>query len=127
MSAVDDDIGAYLAANGQSAGLVYGGLDSSPAAQVAVVPGAGRPPEWTHNQAGTAINKPSVQVLVRAADYRTARDRANAIHALLQLTTVTIGSTVYHRVWPIGSPAPLGPDDNGWFIFSVNFITDQKQ
>lgn len=119
MSEILDVIGSAL----QTAGVGTLGstifLSRSPASPDAVVTiyetGAGYPLYTQGNTSGAALIVANIQVVARATreDYQAARSKiTDAIAALEALSNSTISGIVILRVEQVGTPSPLGLDDN---------------
>ena len=119
MSEILDVIGSAL----QTAGVGTLGstifLSRSPASPDAVVTiyetGAGYPLYTQWNTSGAALIVANIQVVARATreDYQAARSKiTDAIAALEALSNSTISGIVILRVEQVGTPSPLGLDDN---------------
>lgn len=127
MSTVLEAIGNYLQAQGhgtQGTDIFLGRMPTSPDACIAVYEYGGAAPLFTFGSAATAVDRPSIQVMCRAArdDYPAARNKAKDIRSLLgAITNTTLSSIAILRVEPIGSVNPLGPDENDRPLVTVNF------
>lgn len=127
MATILEALGNYLQA--QSVGtlgtnLFLSTMPESPDFLIAVYETSGENPMFTMGAAATAIDRPSVQVLVRGArgDYVTARDTAYTIRGLLgALTNTTLSGVNVMRVEPQGWLLPLGDDENARPVISQNF------
>jgi len=119
VSEILDVIGSAL----QSAGVGTLGstifLSRSPASPDAAVTiyetGAGYPLYTQGSTSGAALIVSNVQVVARAAreDYQSARSKiTDATAALEALSNSTISGIVVLRVEQVGTPSPLGLDDN---------------
>lgn len=78
----------------------------------------------TLSSASIALNRPSLQVMVKgvADDYQNPRTRIVAIQNLLQqITNQTLGGIYFVRVRPTSSILSLGQDDRLRWSFSCNF------
>jgi hypothetical protein len=86
-----------------------------------VVAYGGELPDETHDDGGTAIDRPRVQVVVHAATTAAAEARAQQCQrALSQVTNRLIDGTRYLRVVPIQPPFDLGPDATGRARWAFN-------
>lgn len=89
--------------------------DSAPAdcARVVVLPGG---------QADREVNRPSLQIVVRASHPATAENKAWEIQNLLQnKTNFTVGSVRVIVCRALSAPLYMGPDANGRVEYSLNF------
>lgn len=99
-------------------------LPESPDACVAVLEYQGVPPMFTLGTGGIQVDRPSVQLQVRAGrdDYLAARDKANNMRILLStIANQTIDGLRILRIEPSGSVLPVGVDDNHRPLITVNF------
>lgn len=119
MSEILDAIGSAL----QTAGVGTLGssifLSRSPASPDAVVTiyetGAGYPLYTQGSTVGAALTVANIQVVARGAreDYQAARTKITATTAALEaLSNSTISDILILRVEQVGTPSPLGLDDN---------------
>jgi hypothetical protein len=119
MTEILDAVGTAL----QSAGIGTLGssifLSRSPASPDAVVTvyetGAGYPLYTQGSTSGAALIVANIQVVARASreDYQAARTKiANVTAALEALSNSTISGILILRVEQVGTPSPLGLDDN---------------
>lgn len=116
------DVKELLVANGQGASLWMGRLPDSPAAAVALLPQAGRAPEFVHDKPGIAIDRPSLQVLVRDPIFDTAYARACAIRELLsRFVNGDLGGTTYLRFEPLGGVVLLERDAKDWTVVTATY------
>lgn len=122
-----ESVGDYLQAQGQGTlgtNLFLAILPESPDVCVCVYETPGLAPHLTMGTAATAVDQPGLQVITRAArgDYPAARDKAHAIRALLGAVTETSISGIHIlRISPDSSLLPMGEDENGRPMVSVNF------
>jgi hypothetical protein len=115
-----ENLATYLTAQGYVGGATgwsysIGRVLAEPDQLVTLSRFAGRFPD-----PGTGLERPGVQIRVRAADYATAEAKALALLRGLQLRppgTIT-GVRYMHAE---AGPIPLGEDENGRPEFSVNF------
>jgi minor capsid protein len=126
------DLGTKL----QAAGLgvqgttIFGSLNAIiPAGAgpfVHLVEYGGAPPGETHDDPGTAIDRPRVQVSVHAASYAVADAHAQACHReLSRIVNALINSTFYVRVVPLQQPFDLGPDASNRATVAFNVACDK--
>ena len=120
-------VGDYLQTSGQGTlgtSLFLSMMPETPDTLVAVYENSGDPPQFTMGAAAWAIDRPTLQVICRATrgDYPTARDKAEAIRALLgAVTEQTLSGINVMRIQPTGSVVPMGEDENLRPMISVNF------
>ncbi len=118
-------VGAYLASNGHGTlgtSLFLALMPDTPDTMRCVYESPGYAPEMTLGNAATAIDKPGLQVTCRAPGYAAARDDAQAIRALLGAVANTALSGVnVLRIAPVGSVTPIGEDEKGRHLVTVNF------
>lgn len=120
-------VGDYLAAQGQGTqgtSLFLGRMPDQPDVCVCVYEYEGAAPLDTMGGGAFAVDRPRVQVLVRAArdDYPTGRDKALTIRSLLgAVAGQTLSGVSVLRLRPLGGVNPLGPDEKDRPLFSVNF------
>lgn len=120
-------VGDYLQAQAQGTqgtNLFLAVMPESPDVVTCVYETAGFAPQFTMGSAALAVDQPGLQVICRAArgDYPGARDKADAIRRLLGAVTETTLSGVHVlRISPDGGILPMGEDDNGRPMVSVNF------
>lgn len=120
-------VGDYL----QSAALGTLGSDlflavmpTAPDTVVCVYETPGFAPQATMGSAGWAVDQPGLQVICRAerGDYPGARNAAEAIReALSELIEQTVSGVHIMRISPDGGVLPIGDDENGRPLVSVNF------
>lgn len=72
--------------------------------------------------------QPTFQILSRGAKQGSGSDvydTLRSIHVFLmqQPSLITISGTDYLGFWPVSAIAGLGRDDNGRFIYSMNYFT----
>lgn len=118
------DLRDYLA-SGQTATVMAGYLPTEPARAVAVRETGGMPSVHTMSSGpGLAYaERPTVQVLSRAATYEaTAQIAANVHHLLDGLRPRTINGTAYEWAEALQQPFELERDDNGRIIFACNYL-----
>lgn len=103
--------------------LFGGDMPPSPIQCVAVYESSSAPPiELMGPTNPPPLERPRIQVLVRAADYSTGRALADTVwRALSKISNQTIGSTRYLRVAAVDSPTFIERDENHRPIFSTNF------
>lgn len=121
-------VGDYLAANGHGTlgtNLFLAVMPDAPDVTVCVYETAGvGGPVFTLGDGGIVADRPGLQVICRGerGDYPTPRDRAEAIRALLSaVTDVTVSGVNIMRIQPSGSLLPMGEDELGRPMVSVNF------
>jgi hypothetical protein len=99
-------------------------MPESPDVCIAVMEYSGVTPMFTQGTGGIQVDKPSLQLQVRAGrdDYLTARDNANNARILLSsVANQTIAGLRILRIEPNGSILPVGVDDNHRPLITVNF------
>lgn len=127
MSTILEAVGDYLQAQGQGTlgtSLFLAVMPESPDALVAVYENSGLSPMETMGSAAWAVDQPELQVIARGArgDYPGARNRANTIRGILAAVTETSISGIHiMRIRAEGSVLPMGEDENGRPMVSVNF------
>jgi len=118
-------VGTLLASSGHGTlgtNLFLGAMPSTPDTMVCVYESPGYAPDMTLGAAATAIDRPGLQVTCRAPGYVAARDKAVAIRTLLgALANTTLSGVSVLRVAPSGSVTPIGEDENGRHVVTVNF------
>jgi hypothetical protein len=120
-----DEIGAFLEAAGIGAvgqviflgGIPVGAKDEA----VVIRETSGLKPEFVHGQNAVAIDKPSLQVVVRDPSFEEARSRMKAVaDALTGVANQTLSGVRYLRIRPVqSSPIDLGPDQNHRFQLAM--------
>ena len=127
MSTILETVGSYLqtgAFGTAGTNMFYGVLPESPDACIGVFEYEGLTPMFTMGTAGIMVDKPAVQILVRATrdDYVTGRDKADNIRRFLSsVSNTTLSGIRVLRIEPTGSVNPLGVDKNSRPLFSANF------
>lgn len=127
MATILEAVGDYLAANGHGTlgtDLFLAVMPESPDVMVTVYETGGVAPLQTMGSAAWAIDRPTIQVIARASrgDYPAARDKADAIRALLGAVAMqTLSGINVMRMQPSGSVIPMGEDENRRPMVSVNF------
>lgn len=127
MSTILEAVGDYLQAQGQGTlgtNLFLAMMPETPDALVCVYEGPGIAPLETMGSAAFAVDQPGLQVITRGArgDYPGARDKARAVRSLLAAVTETTLSGVHvMRISADGSLLPMGEDQNGRPMVSMNF------
>ena len=120
-------VGDYLQAQTQGTlgvSLFLGMMPESPDACVCVYETSGLAPMLTMGSAAFAVDQPGLQVITRGArgDYPGARNRAVTIRGLLAAVTETTLSGIHiMRISADGSLLPMGEDQNGRPMVSMNF------
>lgn len=120
-------VGDYLQAQGQGtlgATLFLGVMPESPDACVCVYEGPGLSPMETMGAGAFAVDQPGLQVISRGVrgDYPGARDKARAVRLLLAAVIETSLSGLHvMRISADGSLLPMGEDQNGRPMISMNF------
>jgi hypothetical protein len=120
-------VGTHLASNGHGTlgtNLFLAVMPDSPDVMTCVYETGGSPPDQVMGSSAWAIDRPSLQIIVRAGqgDYPTARDEAAAIRLLLSgITDQTLSGINVMRILPSGGLLPLGEDPLGRPMVSFNF------
>lgn len=69
-----------------------------------------------------ALERPGLQVRVRASGYSTAAALAGDVwQALAKVSNDTLSGTLYQRVMPLQSPFAFDRDDRDRMVFAANF------
>ena len=127
MSTILEAVGDYLAAQGEGTlgtNLFLAMMPESPDACVCVYESQGYAPMMTMGPAAFAVEQPGLQVITRAArgNYPAARDKAKAVRLLMAgITETTISGIHIMRISADGSFLPMGEDQNGRPMISMNF------
>lgn len=128
MSYLADDIADYLATQncGTVATDIYTGrLPDTPDACLAVIERPGAPPLMTLTGGTLAelkIDRPMIQIRIRATSYNTGQVLAHKVFKALQgLTEVTLGGSLIHLMEAVQSPAHIGLDEKQRDEWSQNF------
>ena len=122
-----DAVGDYLQAQGVGtlgSDLFLAVMPESPDACVCVYETTGYSPEETMGAGAFAVDRPGLQVICRAGlgDYPAARDKAVTVRGLLAgIVEQTLSGVHVLRVSASGSMQPMGEDQNGRPMVSVNF------
>lgn len=125
MNAPSDDIAQYLAAQGvgtfaaTSGWAIYFAKEpQAPDSCVTVYDTSGDSPD-----PDSAFWRPSVQVRIRANDYRDAYAKVEDVVNTLTVNAISFaqGGTKYVGAFQFGSPQFIGFDDNDRAIVVVNF------
>jgi hypothetical protein len=99
--------------------IFAGQLPPSPDTAIAVILFGGGPPLATFGEP-LAIQRPTVQILVRGATYETGRDKVEIAYRLLS----ALHNVLIDDVWYMGCnalpPSFIGADANGRAMFSMN-------
>jgi hypothetical protein len=111
-------VGSYIDTNTAAliagTNLFYGKMPETPDLCVAVYEYTGTPPHETMGSSAFVIDRPSIQVVVRAGrdDYPSARNLAQDLRILLAaVTDTTISGLRVLRLASTGSVVSLGTDD----------------
>lgn len=127
MSTFLESVGDYLQSQSQGTlgtNIFLGVMPESPDACVCVYEGPGIAPIETMGSAAFAVDQPGLQVISRGArgDYPGARNKARTIRGLLAaITETTISGIHIMRISADGSLLPMGEDQNGRPMISMNF------
>jgi hypothetical protein len=106
--------------------LYIGLMPSSPDVCVALYEYAGEPPLEVLRDNGATLERPSVQVMVRASrnDYPTARNLIkNVRDSLTGITDETISGVRFLRVNQNSAINSVGTDENDRPIFTLSLLT----
>lgn len=118
MATVLEAVGTYIDTN--SADLTLGTnlflskMPEKPDFCVAVFEYEGLPPIETFGPNGFSVDRPSLQIMVRATrdDYVTARDKAVTLRTLISaISNNTLSSIGILRIASMGSIMPIGVDE----------------
>ena len=111
-------VGTYIDSNSGDltigTNLFLSKMPNSPDYCVTVYEYSGIAPIETFGATAFEIDRPSLQIVVRATrdDYVTARDKAQTLQTLIcALTNVSVSGVTVLRVKSAGSVLPLGVDD----------------
>lgn len=127
MATVLESVGDYLQAQGQGTlgtDLFLAMMPEAPDVLTCVYETQGYAPMETMGAAAFAVDRPGLQVITRASrgDYPTARDRADAVRDLLSaVVEQTLSGIHVLRISASGSVLPMGEDQNGRPMLSINF------
>jgi hypothetical protein len=76
---------------------------------------------------GQEINRPQIQILLRARDYNLGWNNINdGVNYLLKLHRREFGAYFYWGFDQTGDIMSLGPDDRGLFMFSANLYLHRQ-
>lgn len=113
---VTSELSAYLEGQGigtRGTDLFEGRIPDEPIACVGIIEYGGFPPDYIHEQAMVAYERPTVQILVRAATYALGRAKAEAAYkAIGAILNTTLSGTRYLKATPLQSPFLLDRDAN---------------
>jgi hypothetical protein len=127
MSTFLEALGDYLQTQSQGTlgtNLFLGVMPESPDAVVCLYEGPGLAPMETMGVSAFAVDQPGLQVISRGlrGDYPGARDKARTVRGLLAaITETTISGIHIMRVSADGALLPMGEDQNGRPMISMNF------
>ena len=111
-----DEIGAHLQANGHGgigADLFLSLLPNAPDDVVSLHEYPGEPPTHVKGRRGAVHESPRFQVVSCSKSYGKAREKAEAIHRLLDGFAGELGGVGYGRIAALTSPFFLSRDDAG--------------
>lgn len=118
MPTVLEAIGSHIDTNASDltlgTNLFLSKMPEAPDLCVAIFEFEGLPPIETFGESGFIVERPSVQVMVRAGreDYVTARDKAVTLRNLIsQISNTSLSGVDILRVASVGSVMPLGTDE----------------
>lgn len=126
-SLAEEDLSGFLVAEG--IGFVDGGnlfryaLADEPDKQLALIPYGGPQPEEGFGVQGIHYDKGRMQVMARAGIGKRKEAFAlvyAAYYAFPKISVQVLGSTLYHRVWPVQRPTAMGEDANHRPLVSFN-------
>lgn len=123
-----DDIATYLEGLGVGTEIHRGGLWDSPAEAMGVEDYPGLGPQYVHDAALPAFERPHFQVRTRGTpgDYDTPHDAAYAAWRALSVHDTVINGTKYISIEPLASPFKIGVDGNDRVLFVANFTTRRE-
>ncbi len=105
--------------------LFIGRMPAKPKKVVVIIDTHGFSPDLGLDSVG--YERPNVQIVVRDTDYSVglslAQDIKDSLHGRAQQTW---NGTLYSVITCLGSPAPLGWDENGLISFSINFNLQRR-
>lgn len=117
MASVLEALGAFIDTNRGDltigTNLFLSKMPDTPDVCVCIYETQGSAPVLTFGSTAIQVDKPNVQISVRAArdDYATARDLAQALRTLVSgITNETASNVLIMRAEPTGSFYPLGVD-----------------
>ena len=117
MASVLEAVGAYIDSNRGDltigTNLFLSKMPDTPDVCVCIYETQGNAPVMTFGSTAIQVDRPNVQISVRASrdDYATARDLAQALRTLVAgMVNVTASSVLIMRAEPTGSFYPLGVD-----------------
>ncbi len=95
-------------------------LPNRPDEAIAIREYAGPPPIHHKTAQEPALRRPRFQVVVRSSGYGAARTRAHSAYNALSGFTGTIDGA-YYSIRALQEPFPLGADESGRHMWTVNF------
>ncbi len=95
-------------------------LPDRPDEVIAVREYPGSPPIHVKGSQKPALERPRVQVVARAGGFSVARARAHSAYDALSGFSGPVGG-VHYSIRALQSPVPLGVDESGRNLWSVNF------
>ena len=95
-------------------------LADRPDEAIAVREYPGGPPLHVKGAQAPALRRPRFQVVSRAKSYGAARTRAHSAYSVLSGFVGTIDGT-YYSIRALQEPFPLGTDESGRHLWTVNF------
>lgn len=105
--------------------LFIGRMPAKPNNVVVIIDSYGYPPDLGLNTVG--YERPNVQIVIRNSNYTTGLELAQDIKDSLHGRSQQIwNGTLYSVITCLGSPAPLGWDENGLASFSINFNLQRR-
>ena len=120
-----DDIAAFLQAAGHgtlATDLYKRHLPNDPDDAVCVIQGEGDMPEYIQENMDIEIEHPSLQILSRSLNPRTAETVLDGPYReLMRIRNQIIEGTRYISIRPTMTPSVVDRDDNGRFIARCDF------
>lgn len=132
---VEEDIAGYLESNlawlrrSSTVGtpgeqnFFIGDLPSSPTEAVALNEYPGDQPLYFLGGGGSEIERPRIQLTVRAEDYERSRELVHEIYDLVKdHGPFTLNGTTYLKFRAISRPSEISPDAENRTLFSLNVM-----
>ncbi len=103
--------------------LFAGRLPEQPDAAVLVYEYEGQPAQYTMGNSGAVLDRPRIQIMVRAArdGYAAGHSLAETLHRGLDVTETTWGGYRIHRCQPVSTLSSIGVDEADRPLFTVRF------
>jgi hypothetical protein len=126
-----EDIETLLVGAGLIGGAYIGAdavIPDSEGPHVSIIETAGVGVEFVQDVAGASMEMPGAQIVVRAADYVTARTLAKRLHdELILVRNRTIGGVWYRQIRVLQLPFGIGRDATGGRArVAFNVVGDKK-